>query len=71
MKYFTIFDRNDATIYHSQWKIANSSDMFLQYSVLCRISNFFPGFLTGKKDTINSQLDDGNFNLKNKVKIIL
>ena len=35
MKYFAIFDRNVATIFHSQRKIGNISDMFLQYSVLC------------------------------------
>ena len=34
MKYFTIFDRNVATIFYLQRKIGNISDMFLQYSVL-------------------------------------
>ena len=34
MKYFAIFYRNVATIFHLKWKIGNISDMFLQYSEL-------------------------------------
>ena len=35
MKYFAIFDENVATIFQLQWNIGNSSNIFLQYSVLC------------------------------------
>ena len=37
MKYFSIFDKNVAKIFHLQWKIGNIPDMFLQHSVLCGI----------------------------------
>ena len=36
MKYFPIFDKNVATIFQLQWNIGNISEMFLQYSVLCK-----------------------------------